>query len=270
MKIGILTSGNDMLALFSFLQRYDHEYHVWYDDTFLFWWDKPVELVMERVTQGIRFLQEKGVDTILVPPIIELKIRNEKLFPGVTFLPLFESYVKENCFTYSLVGKLGFFGDLFDLEEWQKQLTILAKDYVLSDHQREIKKFHVPFAWRGREVRNWKYLLDTCSWSMPLLHHMVKQDLRYFKDAKVDTIIPCNYSYFLVQKAIEKARYTNMRFYGLSILENIFTKIVETKQNWIYSVNVYHTGHGKFLSREKKLQRMLSRWNTINVAYNAL
>ncbi len=37
MKIGILTSGNDMLALFSFLQRYDHEYLVWYDDAFLFW-----------------------------------------------------------------------------------------------------------------------------------------------------------------------------------------------------------------------------------------
>jgi len=37
MKIGILTSGNDMLALFSFLQRYDHEYHIWYDDKFLFW-----------------------------------------------------------------------------------------------------------------------------------------------------------------------------------------------------------------------------------------
>lgn len=225
---------------------------------------------MERVADGIRFLQEKGVDAILVPPIIELKIRNEKLFPGITVLPLFESYVKENCFAYSLVGKLGFFGDWFDLKEWQQQLTILAKEYILSDHQSQIKKFHFPFAWRGKEVRNWKYLLDTCSWSMPLLHHNIKQDLRYFKDAKVDTIIPCNYSYFLVQKAIEKARYTDMRFYGLTILENIFKKLVEDKKNSIYSVTVYHTGHGEFLSREKKLQRMLSRWKNIDIVYSAL
>ncbi len=258
MKIGILTSGNDMLSLFSFLQRYDHEYHVWYDDNFLFWWDREVDIVMDRVSKGISFLQEKGVDCIIVPPIIELKIRNESLFPWIIILPLFEKYVLDYCFSYSLIGKIGFFGDFFDLQEGQKQLTILAQKYDLSLHQRTIKTFHFPFVYRGKEFRNWKYLLDTCSWSMPLVHHRIKQDLRYFKDAWVDTLIPCNYSYFTAQKAIEKARYTKMRFYNKSTLENIFAENISDKKS-SYSVSVYHTGHAEFLKREKKLLRLLAR-----------
>jgi hypothetical protein len=37
MKIGILTSSNDMFALFQFAHRHDHEYVVWYDDASAFW-----------------------------------------------------------------------------------------------------------------------------------------------------------------------------------------------------------------------------------------
>jgi len=92
---------------------------------------------------------------------------------------------------------------------------------------------------------------------MPLVHHRIKQDLRYFKDAGVDTIIPCNYSYFLVQKAIEKARYTKMRFYKLSILEKIFVDLKCEKSQ--YSVSVVCTDHADFLKREKKLQWLLCK-----------
>ncbi|MDD3263227.1 MAG: hypothetical protein PHR61_05320 [Candidatus Absconditabacteria bacterium] len=265
MKIGILTSGNDNLALFSFLQRYDHEYHIWYDDKFSFWGDKSVDLVMERVTEGIGALVAEGVDVVVLPPMVELKARNENLFSNVKILPLFENYILENCFAYSLVGKIGFFGDYFDIQEGQKQLTILAKNYNLSENQLQISKFHFPFAYWGKEVRNWKYLLDTCSWSMPLVHHRIKQDLRFFKDAGVDTIIPCNYSCFLAEKAIEKARYTKMRFYKLSVLEKVFANLKCEKSE--YSVSVICTDHGDFLKREKKLQWLLSRGKKININY---
>lgn len=196
---------------------------------------------MERVAVGIEALVAKGVDAVVLPPVVELKARNESLFPNVKILPLFANYVLENCFACSLVGKIGFFGDYFDILEGQKQLTILAKNYHLSDNQRQISKFHFPFAYRGKEVRNWKYLLDTCSWSMPLVHHKIKQDLRFFKDAGVDTLIPCNYSYFLAQKAIEKARYTKMRFYTLSVLEKVFVDLNCEKSD--YSVSVTFSDH---------------------------
>lgn len=268
MKIGILTSGNDMLALFSFLQRYDNEYHIWYDDKFLFWWDKSVDLVMERVAVGIDALVAEGVDAVVLPPIIELKVRNENLFPNVKIIPLFETYILEHCFAYSLVWKIGFFGDYFDIQEGQKQLTILAKKYNLTENQSQIKKFHFPFSYWSKEFRNWKYLLDTCGWSMPLVHNRIKQDLRFFKDAGVDTIIPCNYSYFLAQKAIEKSRYTKMRFHKLLVLESIFSDFF-AEQSSPYSVIVYCTGHGEFLKKEKKLLWLIGRWNLESLNFKA-
>jgi hypothetical protein len=264
MKIGILTSGNDMITLFSFLQRYDHEYYIWYDDACGFWGDKSEEIVMDRIQQGINFLQNQWVENILVPPIIELKIHNEKLFPKTNVIPLFSNYIEKFCFQYSIIGKIGFFWDWFDLQEAQQQFSLLAKNHILSENQTKIKKFHFPFAYRGKEVRNWKYLLDTCSWSMPLINHTIKQDLRYFKDAGVDTIIPCNYSYFAAQKAIEKARYTKMRFYGIQTLEQIFSDATSGQQSH-YATTIYHTGHGEFLLKQKRYLRKITRGKSIEI-----
>lgn len=49
MKIGILTSSNDMLSLFQFLHHTEHEYIVRYDDIHGFWGDLSQETVLDRV-----------------------------------------------------------------------------------------------------------------------------------------------------------------------------------------------------------------------------
>ena len=72
MKIGILTSSNDMLALFHFAHRYHHEYVVWYDDASAYWGDLDIELVINRVKIGMDFLLSKGVDVVILPPVLEL------------------------------------------------------------------------------------------------------------------------------------------------------------------------------------------------------
>lgn len=43
MKIGIVTSSNDMLTLFKFLTKYDHEYVVYYDQSHQFYGDQTFE-----------------------------------------------------------------------------------------------------------------------------------------------------------------------------------------------------------------------------------
>lgn len=58
---------------------------------------------MERVAEGIGALVAEGVDAVVLPPMVELKVLNENLFPDITVLPLFQKYVLENCFAYSLV-----------------------------------------------------------------------------------------------------------------------------------------------------------------------
>ncbi|HCB51194.1 TPA: hypothetical protein DEP21_01235 [Patescibacteria group bacterium] len=216
-------------------------------------------MVRDRIAEGMKLLENKGVDFVLVPPIVELMMQDEK-----QIFPLFTKYVKDCCLPYSLVGKLGFMGDWLDLQLGQKQLEKLTSDYVLTDNQRGIRKFNFPFVWRGKEVRNWKYLLDTLSWSAPLVNTLVKNDVRYFKDAGVDTLIPMNYGYFHVEKTLMKTvNFKKMRFHGSKKLEEIFVSIVDDKSRSkdIYGVDVYCTGHGEFLTKDKRLMWLLGKGN---------
>lgn len=75
----------------------------------------------------------------------------------------------------------------------QSLLQDLAKTYMLADNQKNIKKFHFPFTFRLKETSLWKYYFTSLSYSHILVNKIIKFDLRYFKDAAVDTVIPFNY-----------------------------------------------------------------------------
>ncbi len=49
MKIGIITSGNDTLSIFKFLNKYDHEYVIYYDFLNQPYGDKPFEYNLEAI-----------------------------------------------------------------------------------------------------------------------------------------------------------------------------------------------------------------------------
>ena len=86
----------------------------------------------------------------------------------------------------------------------QKLISHLEKKYALAENQKSIKKFHSPFVYRGKETPLWKYYLTSLSYSNILVNKIIKFDLRYFKDAMVDTLIPLNYGYFHYQNTIMK------------------------------------------------------------------
>jgi hypothetical protein len=98
-----------------------------------------------------------------------------------------------------------------------------AQSYTLTDNQKNTKKFQQPWARWTKEVQMWKYFLTTLSYSNPLVNRAIKHDLRYFKDAGVDTIIPLNYGYFNYQNTIVKfCNYKKCRFHKLEKLEQCF------------------------------------------------
>lgn len=76
MKVGILTSSNDMFALFNFLHKQDCEYVVRCDDASGFWADLSTDIVLDRVTLGMNYLLSKSVDLVIVPPIVELLLNS--------------------------------------------------------------------------------------------------------------------------------------------------------------------------------------------------
>lgn len=273
MKIWIITSGSESLTLFNFLSTYDHDYVVYYD---FFHWpygDKTFDQALACVEKWIAYLSKQNVDYIIIPPVYELYYLAWSLKPKAwsqKILPLFKTYLLEHCFKYSLVGKLGLLGDFADVEVVQGLVKKLEKEYILAANQKAIKKFHSPFVYRVKETPLWKYYLTSLSYSNILVNKIIKFDLRYFKDAMVDTLIPLNYWYFHYQTAITKyLNFKKIRFHGLEKLKNVFTSF-KLKESKVYSVKIAYTGNCAILCREKRLMRLLQRGKSIEIEFEKL
>ena len=89
--------------------------------------------------------------------------------------------------------------------------------------QKSIRKFHFPFSRWAKEVPLRKYFLAKLSFSSMMVNRVVKEDLKYFKDAMVDTLIPLNYGYFNYQNTITKfLNFKKIRFHKLEKIEELF------------------------------------------------
>lgn len=121
----------------------------------------------------------------------------------------------------------------------------METNYVLAANQQAIKKFHFPFSYRVKETPLWKYYLTSLSYSHILVNKIIKFDLRYFKDAMVDTVIPLNYGYFHYQNTITKFfNLKKIRFHPLETLETIFQKLlisVKGQASKNYSIKIAYT-----------------------------
>ena len=83
-------------------------------------------------------------------------------------------------------------------------LKELEKKYELTDNQKAMKKFQQPFSYWCKDVRMWKYFLRSLQPRDYLINKVVKFDLRYFKDANVDTVVPLNYAFFAFEKTMKR------------------------------------------------------------------
>lgn len=266
MKIGIITSGKENLTLFKFLNKFNHEYFIYYDQNNWPYWDKNFEYSKEKIIAWIDYLKWKWVEKIIVWPTYELDFLRDVKYKDF-ILPLFTKYLQNYCFTNSLVGKIWLVWDFADTQVWQNLVNELSKSYTLNDNQKNIKKFHFPFCFWVKEVPMWKYYLTTLSYSHFMANKSVKFDLRYFKDSNVDTIIPLNYEFFNYQRVILKYfNFKKQKFHRLENIEKIFGKF-NLKLSEKYIVNIYTNWHTEFLTRDKKLIRFLQKWKNCEIIF---
>ena len=157
-------------------------------------------------------------------------------------MPLFELYLTY-AFEKSLVGKLALFGDHASLETAQQLVTEFSKNYELTEAQTNTKKFAFPFSFWTKEVPLWDYLLRRLSPREYMVNKIVKNDLKYMKDANADTLIPLQYSYFAYTKTIQSAlNQRTYKFHGRDVLELLLkNRIVlknDNKDEYLVTVKV--------------------------------
>ncbi len=266
MKIWIITSGNENLILMKILRYFDVEVIVWYDSLFWPYQDKTFDIILQRVQKWIDFLKTKKVDKIILHPIFELYFYNQNKFVDL-ILPLFQNYVLDFCFKYSLIGKIWIAGWFVDKKFWQKFLENLQQKYSLTENQQNIKKFHFPFAFWFKQVDLRNYFLNLHSPRQNMVNKFVKLDCRYFKDAKVDTLIPLEYSYFWFERWFKHTFFTKKtRFHWLSSLEQSFmsvTNLNKLPQRVNKKYEIYFTDSEHLFYTQKKRQYLFGKNNFV-------
>ena len=265
MKIGIISSWVDTLALFKFLARYNYQYLVYVDQEGFSYWEKSLELVLNHIEEAGEFLIKKWADVIIVDPIYELALKysDKKLWFKV--LPLFQQYLHEYAFKYSLVGKIWILSDFWSFSKVQELVEREEKNYNPTDEQKLVRKFSYPFHYRVKSASSWAYNVNDLWVHNPYLIRTMKNDLRYFKDAYVDTILLMHYHYFHMQRAIKSFfNFHKIRFHDVSVVEKCFNDVIE-KSDWKYGVTVWINQPSIFLTRNKQLMRLMQRWKSVKV-----
>lgn len=281
--IWIITSSVDIFSLFRFLWRYDFAYTVFFDQEGGNWTEKENDFVIERVKKMMRKALDLWVEKLILPPMLELyflsEMNNQELEGDVFkdyILPVYTMYIQKYCIPNSLVWKLWIIGDYFD-DKNQHYIKWLSSSVALSETQKETKKFHNPLSFRFQQVRMWKYFTMELWWKNRMMHNVVKRDLRKMLDAWVDTIIPCNYWYFVYDKTIKKMLATKKcRWHWLDSIEEMFASVTQKYNEergalWVVSwealwgvlwgaTKIVYTWQIETIIQQKKMRRLLEMW----------
>lgn len=252
MKIGIISDWINNLYLMKYLTKFQHEFFFLYDQKNWNYWNYKFEESIKIVEDWIKKLQKKWIQKIIVSPAFELHFDLNWKYQNL-IIPVFRKYLVEYCFKYSLVGKFWIIWEYWYLENIQNDLdTIKEKYFFLTENQKKTKNFNSQFKYRKKEPKIRKEFLEKFSFGNYLVNKVVKFDLKYFKDANIDTIIPLDYWYFAFQKTIFNYLNTNKyRFHKIEkIIEILDSELSENQTQ--YSFELLVNWHDEFLKRDKK------------------
>jgi hypothetical protein len=167
------------------------------------------------VQASIDYAITLGVEKIILPPVYELIYKDHPLV-----LPLYQVYIYEYVLPRSRVGKLGILADRRDTHLIQKELEKFASTYIYTDFQSKTKNFQSPFSRRTRDVSIWSDFLRRAKPSDRMVRKYIKNDLRYFVDANIDTLIPTSYTHFYRETILRHhCNFKTMRWQEKGILQ---------------------------------------------------
>lgn len=257
MKIWIVSSAIESLSLFKFLNRYEHQYFLYLDTLNASYGEKKFETSLEKAKAWLEKLVQLGAEKVILPPLYELALLQEG---NPHILPLFQSYLLEEVLPFSLVGKLGILWDSEEILLAQDFFKKLESQFSPTTQQQSTKKFSFPFHYRSKESNLLKHLFTHLSRKSLLSNTVLKHELRYFKDAMVDSVIPLNYCIFNGEKTIKKFfNFKKIRFHWLEKIEKKFKKLTAESENSPYQVNIFSTDTQNPLKKEKKWLWILER-----------
>lgn len=254
-KICIISSWTENINIVKLCQSMSIECTLIIDSLFWPYQDKDHEFIKERCKSIIKRMSDEWITKFIVSPAIELELLEEK--PDV-IIPLFSYYIRQ-AFNNSLTWKIGFmwwYSEITTMENiWEK----IKKNYKPNENQKKIKKFKLS-KWLKDTTIRW-YLNRILSPRNMMINKIIKNDLKYFKDANIDTIIPLDYSYFNYKKTITSFfNQKKQKFNDLEKTKELLKEFSKVNENTELKEIVYYTWPLHIIWQDKKRESILSQW----------
>ncbi len=273
--IWIITSWIENINLIKLCQQSETPFCILADTQWRPYQDKTISYQKSHIQWLLEEAEKIWCTHIILPPINELEHFHTKEYKlkNTTIIPLFTEYINY-CFWKSLVWKIGYIWGYSNIQYIEKIHNLLSKQYIITNQQQQTKNFQQPLSKRTKDTSMREYFLRLLSPRQMMINKIIKTDLKYFKDANVDTIIPLSYSYFNFQTTISNFfNPKKQKFHKRNIIENIFTNTIKEKNiiSWQHkTVTIYHTWSQHFFTGQKKWERLLSQWNKLSLIYKEI
>ncbi len=251
--IWIITSGAENYNLIKLCHKFNLPYCIIADTEFWPYQDKDSNTIQQRIQTLIKQAQEVGCTHIFLSPIVEFHYIHI-LQENKNIIPLFSNYTN-HCFQHSLIGKIGYIWWYMDIEIINNLHTNISKDYHLTDKQKNTKNFQNPLSKWTKDVSMRTFFSRFYGNRTMMINKIIKFDLRYFKDANVDTIIPLSYEYFNYQRTISSFfNPKKQKFHKRNVVETLFEKLIQELNlpTWNQSeVTIFITWSNHLLTHKK-------------------
>lgn len=273
--IWIITSWTENINLIKLCQQSDIAFCILADTQWRPYQDKTISYQKSHIQSFIEKAEKIWCTHIILPPIHELEHIHNKWYQtkNITIIPLFSQYINY-CFTKSLIWKIGYIWGYSNIQYIEKTHNLLSQQYTPTDQQKQTKNFQQPLSKRAKDTSMREYFLRLLSPRQMMINKIIKTDLKYFKDANVDTIIPLSYSYFNFQTTISNFfNPKKQKFHKRNIIEDIFKNYITSSKivsNTTTDIYIYHTWSQHFFSEQKKWERLLSQWNKFSIIYKEI
>jgi len=272
-NICIISSWTENLNIVKLCQQLSISYTLVIDSLFRPHQDKENKFLEERIVKIMDYMSTQWATHFILSPSIELSLLKTNSTFNIqhsTFiiLPLFTKYLTY-CLNHSLIGKIGFVGWYSDISQIESLFETIKKEYILTENQKNTKKFKLSKRTKDTSMR-WYFSRLFSSRNM-MINKIIKTDLRYFKDANVDTIIPLDYGYFNYQKTITSFfNHKKQKFHKRDTIQEIFKNLIEKeKPLTLHStlLTIYHTWSLHLISENKKREALLSQSKQQTILY---
>lgn len=269
--IWIITSGTENYNLIKLCHKFNLSYCIIADTASYPYQEKDIQTLEKRIDTLIQYGQELGCTQFLLSPTIEIYYTHI-LHKNESIITLFKNYINY-CFQNSLIGKIWYIWGYIEEKNINTIHTILSDNYTLTDNQTNTKTFMQPLAKRTKDISMWTYFSRFTSSRSMIINKIIKFDLRYFKDAHVDTIIPLSYEYFTYQRTISSFfNPKKQKFHKREIVETLFPNIIQkySLPMWTQSEVIVVVTWSDHLLTNKKWETIASHWWQYTLTYKTI